>query len=340
VVVCNSGETNRTIIDGLTITHGKGMILSGGGREAAGILCSHAAPIIRNNIIRENVASSPPGGSLSWGGAISYYSQTGTLLLENNVIENNFSSTNAGGLNLGAPCIVRGNVIRSNMTQQGDGGGLRLIGSATIQQNIFFANQAGDHGGGMYVINDGPSVDVDISRNLFVANQAHGGDNISDCSGGAIWVDGAATIHKNTIVFNEAESRVYPAAGGICLKQPRSGMLVERNILYGNAEGGLVATQLAAQSWTAAVWRNLLFENDGQDIYNAFPETITLDLEENLFENPLLCDPTRETGGDLAGASPALNQPYGVIGAVAEPGCGPYPGTWGSIRRLMKAGGP
>jgi len=340
VVVCDSGETNRTIIEGLTITHGKGTVLSGGGREAAGILCSHAAPIIRNDIIRENRSVSPQGGSLSWGGAISYYSQDDILLLEDNLIESNFSSTNAGGLNLGAPCIVRRNVIHANITEHGDGGGLRLVGWAKIQQNVFLANQAGDHGGGMYVINDGPADNVDISGNLFVSNHAHGGDHISDCSGGAIWIDGAANIHGNTMVFNEAESRVYPAAGGICLKQPRSGMLVERNIIYNNVEGGLVATQLSAQKWGVAVWRNIFFQNDGQDIYNAFPGTITLDLQENVFEDPLFCDPTIDTRGELAGTSPALNQPYGVIGAVAEPGCGPYAGTWGSIRRLMGSGAP
>jgi len=127
VVVCDSGETNRTIIEGLTITHGKGTDLTGsGGRYGAGILCLDAAPIIRGNIIQENRAESPPGNIWSWGGGISAYSSVDVLVLEDNVIADNFATSNAGGLDLGK-CLVRRNVIRGNMTGKGDGGGCTCI---------------------------------------------------------------------------------------------------------------------------------------------------------------------------------------------------------------------
>jgi hypothetical protein len=42
--------------------------------------------------------------------------------------------------------------------------------------------------------------------------------------------------------------------------------------------------------------------------------------------------------GELVGVSPALRQPSGVIGAVAEPGCGPYfdgpPDSMVAVKRI------
>jgi len=63
VVVCDSGETNRTVIEGLTITNGKGTIRAANGRLGAGLLLRYAAPVIRSNIIRNNRAVSPQGGN-------------------------------------------------------------------------------------------------------------------------------------------------------------------------------------------------------------------------------------------------------------------------------------
>jgi len=339
VVVCDSGETNRTIIEGLTITHGKGSIQAGG-RLGAGILCLEAAPVIRGNIVRDNRAASQPGASgFSWGGGILAYSSTEVVIIEDNVIENNFTTGNGGGLVPGA-CIIRRNVIRGNSTSEGDGGGIRLGDvRATIQDNLFLENVAGDHGGGIYVTNTHaiPALDIDVAWNLFLSNQAEGKGGVSDCSGGAMWVEGGAHVHQNTIAFNDAEGQSYPAGGGICLLQPTSDALIERNILFNNGATGLVASQFVAMNWGASVCRNLFFNNNGYDIYNGFPETIILNLQENLFSDPIFCIIGSDSRGELAGISPALNQRYGVIGAVGEPGCGPYAGTWGSIRRLMRS---
>jgi len=209
-----------------------------------------------------------------------------------------------------------------------------ISGPVTIQDNLFLENVASDHGGGIYVANSGPRVptsQIDIYENVFVSNQALGLDQGFDCSGGAIWVSGGAHIHENTIAFNYADSQNYPAAGGICLVNSDPDMVIEKNIIFQNGEAGLVAWRYSG-SWGASVLRNLFYANDYQDIYNQAPNDIALYIVENLFEDPMFCILGSGSRGELAGTSPALNQPYGVIGAVAEPGCDPYPGTWGSIR--------
>ena len=340
VVMCDSGETNRTIIEGLTITHGKGTVVTpGGGRFGAGILCRGGAPVIRGNIIRANRAESPPGYIWSWGGGVWGYSSTDIIILEDNVIADNFATSNAGGLSLGE-CQVRRNIIRGNTTGKGDGGGLYIDGPAIIQENLFLENVAADHGGGIYVTNSQATLasEIDISGNVLIANQGLGLDGPGDCSGGAIWIQGAAYVHENTIAFNKASGLdTFLEGGGICLYAPSSDLLVERNVMYRNMGGGLVTIALYGE-WEATIRRNLLYENEGEDINNISPSLITLHLEENLFEDPLFCIIGIDSRGDLAGSSPALDQSYGVIGAVAEPGCAPYAGArtgesaWGPLK--------
>lgn len=325
VVVCDSEEDNRTIIEGLTIANGKGTPRVGDGRIGGGIFCSNAAPVIRDDIIRDNRAESPPGGNFSWGGGVAYYSDSARLVVEYCLIENNFASTNGGGLHLGAQCIVRNSEIIGNSTNRGDGGGIRMnVISGQVLNNIFASNVAGDHGGAVYTISRGGERSVELAGNVFVGNSALGIEGISDCSGGAIWAEGGAHIHENSIIYNYAKNVTPPAGGGICLLHPATGMLVERNVIVGNTEGGLVLAQLLSSgTWGAIVRRNLFYANSVTDIHNNFPESITLTLDDNLFENPLLCILGVDSRGEVADNSPALLQPYGVIGAVPVAGCGP-----------------
>jgi len=327
VVMCHSMEKNDTIIEGFTITGGRGWSTGtphtkGGG----GIDCSQAASVIWGNIIRDNTAGRPgePRGN-SRGGGISFRGPESLppIIIEDNVITDNHGAFNAGGINVGHAAIIQRNTIEKNSTG-GDGGGIYLLVNVPfiiIRDNLFLENRAGDHGGGAYLTGTGRT---DLYGNLFIGNKSstHG---LPGCSGAAIFasreVGGELIhIHHNTLIFNDAVNiGGSPAAGGICVGWYTGHVVIENNLIHGN-EGGGVATWAEGRKFgTASITHNLISENGGTDIWNSHPELV--EVVENIFVDPILCDGVNNTSGRVAVGSPALTQPFGVIGAFPEPGC-------------------
>ena len=107
VIVCKSHEHNDTIIEGFTMTGGSGAIPIASDpstRVGGGIWCYFSEPTIRSNVIRGNRALNAPQGGNSRGGGISLGSPDDypPVLIEGNVIEDNYCSRNSGGINIGA----------------------------------------------------------------------------------------------------------------------------------------------------------------------------------------------------------------------------------------------
>jgi parallel beta-helix repeat protein/predicted outer membrane repeat protein len=340
VVTCDSGESERTVIAGLTITGGTGRIYAGGERLGGGIICQDSCARIRNNIIRENVALGcsdciSRGGALSFGGP-----DVCRVIVENNLFEANTARGNGGAINIGGPCVIRGNIFLRNTTVNGDGGAIWDINSwnneVTIEGNSFIGNQAADHGGAILVARShaGPASAVQITRNIFIGNSALTKDSGGHgCAAGAIALNGAgAVVTSNTLAFNSGSSTFNDAAGGICLYGTNADVLVENNILFRNYQG---AVRTFGPSY-GIVRHNLIFDNGQNDILVG--DDSSLILEENLFEDPLFCILNRDSRGELAWYSPALHSPYGVIGAVDVGSCGPKiwvevkPATWGRLK--------
>ena len=131
--------------------------------------------------------------------------------------------------------------------------------------------------------------------------------------GGAVYCGQGAspTIRNCTLVGNETSN---VCAGIAC---SNASPTIERTIIAYSIAGESVWCE---GSSVPATRHCLFFDNPAGD-------TPCGDAEENLFENPLLCDPV---GSDLrlAPESPCLpeNNAYGVlIGAIEEPGCTPPP---------------
>jgi len=332
VVTCNSGEGHDTIIEGLTITGGSGMPYSGN-RVGGGIICDDSAPVVRGNVVRKNELIA--GGFNSRGAAIFVGPAETSTILDGNILEDNYSAGNGGCINIAGPCVIQNNVIQHNRTGAGDGAGVRYEGGAPtiVRRNLIRYNIANDHGGGLYIGNSNfNATDVDISYNIILGNVAYGADGAVDCSGGGIWLSRhGAFIHNNTIAFNRAD-RVYGGfapVGGICELNPNSDVIVEQNILYHNLDGGIGVYGLSndASVWIATFRHNLIYDNGRQDVYSDTYDPramVQLMLDENVFADPMFCSAGVDERAELAGASPAFNQPFGVIGAVDVPGCGPY----------------
>jgi hypothetical protein len=254
------------------------------------------------------------------------------IIIRNNVVEENTAKSNGGGIDIGGPCVIEGNVFRRNRTLNGDGGAVdnRSAEDVRIVSNLFLENEAADHGGAIHVALRDALPLVAILKNVMIGNLARGDEGAPDCSGGAIYLQGAgAVVQSNTIAFNSADE-----AGGICLVDTFSDVLIEKNILFRN-NGGIRSFTYRVTS-RGTVRRNLFYDNGRTDIEVGGSDLI---LQENLFTDPLFCLWSLDSRGELSRISPALNGPYGVIGAVEEGSCGPeiccvdvIPITWGRLK--------
>jgi len=175
-------EDTAPTIDGFTITGGNATGLGGGftdGSEAGGgIYSRNASPIIQNNIITNNVASTQPGVRAFGGGIYISSDATSAIIRSNQIL------SNTAGIEIG----------------QGDGGGLFIKGPGDISSNIFRDNEAcktcsSSNGGGAYI--GWTDSGILIANNLFENNQANYGGGIQ-----IVW--SAAQVNKNTFMGNMA----------------------------------------------------------------------------------------------------------------------------------------
>lgn len=206
-VTFSTGETNASILEGFTITGGRG-------KDGGGILCDGAAPLLRGNRILDNQAERGCGiAMLRSDGAV----------LENNHIEGNRlvdagpgSDPAAGGgiLLLDSRATIRGCRIEGNRIT-GRGGGIASIRSSTtiiecaiIGNRLEPADGTRSEGAGIYIEGTG---DAWLVGNEIRAN--HAGDAADKGRGGGVAVGlGAAVLLEDNEI---ADNRVDGEGGGI-----------------------------------------------------------------------------------------------------------------------------
>ena len=163
---------------------------SHGGTQGGGILTRGGTLSLTNSIVSGNVANSgaglySDGGSTvnvsdstfvdnvssGQGGALYVFSSS--LTLENTTIRNNTANTAGGGLyqNGGDLNLLNSTVSRNSTNPLWAGGGLYIIGSATVLVNnsTIAYNEAG-RGGGIHLAGD----DTTTLRNTIIANNIAG----------------------------------------------------------------------------------------------------------------------------------------------------------------------
>ena len=208
-VVCFvSGEDSASVIQGFTIQYGIGIsedpvpISSGGG-----IFCDSASPVIRNNIITQNIAHYGAGircfssspiiehnriiKNLGLSGAGIHCRRSSPIISHNTIAEN--LATNGGAVScydMSSPTISR-NIITRNFGYTG-GGIYCSWSSPTINCNIVTGNSAQDEGGGIFCYWESPAV---IINNIIANDSAlHGG--------GIACYESWPSIKNNTIAGN------------------------------------------------------------------------------------------------------------------------------------------
>ena len=177
VVLFISGEDTTSILEGFTITGGKGTAWqdehsAGKYREGGGVLTAFTAPIIRNNIIIGNEAIDKVGLSGAGGGGIrsgdgyprilnniimmnkGHYGAGIVLNFSGGIVRNNIIYQNSGGKDFGGvsiwingnglkPKLIENNTIVENSVPKNSGGGiLAQSASVTTRNNIIWGNTA------------------------------------------------------------------------------------------------------------------------------------------------------------------------------------------------------
>ena len=175
-VIISSGEDSTTILQGFTLTGGAGTRwtdIGGAGiyREGGGILIESSSPVIRHNLIINNVAI--------------------------NLIA--VSSAGGGGIRLGDgnPQILN-NVIVFNRGRYGAGIVMNYSGGI-IKNNLIAYNSGGQDfgGGGIWLLEDLAGYTKEIINNTII-------DNHSTTNGGGIFIWATTAEVRNNIIFIHA----------------------------------------------------------------------------------------------------------------------------------------
>jgi hypothetical protein len=153
VVIFMSGEENTAILQGFTITGGKGTKMFDNGffiRAGGGIVIFNSSPTIRHNIIAFNESINSAGVSFKSGGGIS--ANNSSAIISNNIIYKNKSHTGGGAiLGPNPESIFRNNIVAYNTdspTDIGRGGGVWIRGDqGKFINNTIAFNSSGNSGG-------------------------------------------------------------------------------------------------------------------------------------------------------------------------------------------------
>lgn len=145
-VVTVRSPNHTAVLDGFTVTGGNSYMLDNGilyGDKGAGIKIEKAYPVIKDCMVRHNVAGS------SGGGLASMYSHTTIYGCR---FELNFSGRDGGGLwhELGSPAITECTFIQNYALDDAGGVYFSYEGKPTLENCHIESNVARDDGGGIY----------------------------------------------------------------------------------------------------------------------------------------------------------------------------------------------
>jgi len=274
--ILNSKQDNRDIIDGLTITNGWAKTvtqLSGGGA----ILCDGTSPQISNCNLIHNIAgdsvNSISNSYFADGGAIDCIN-TSAPIIRNNIVRNNFANHTGGGIHFGdrSSGIVENNIIDNNRNYGCYGGGgiaLVFMSNPTIINNQITNNNAryyavGGYGGGIICMNSNPF----IVNNTIANNSTLNGELLGQ--GGGIRIRGLPSpIIKNCIIWN---NEAQDSLENLDFQYPQGTL----DVSYSNIEGGIYNINTTSPSTILTSDPNFLDPNNGN--YQLGPDSPCIDM--------------------------------------------------------------
>jgi hypothetical protein len=270
-VTFNLGEGPDAVLEGFTLTNGKGnyIQIGFGFTHGGGICCTYgSSPVIRGNIIAYNDALTDKSGR---GGGIAIRSDCAPEIRDN-IIERNEADYGGGIYVYGSSPLITGNVISENTARYiepndgGRGGGI-YIRSSTYEMtgNVITKNTAAAVGGG---IDSGSDNDHVIAFNIIAENSA-GTATVNGSGGGVYLFDpDFMTFTNNVIASNKAGVSGYTGNGGGIYCYSEYAGRVAGNLIYGNhanTEGGGIMFRYYADGEVVnnTICENIALENGG-----------------------------------------------------------------------------
>jgi len=184
-------------------------------------------------------------------GGLYTWTKNGKVVLLNNLVTNNSTKFNGGGIYISAAtAVLINNRIEENSAQQ-CGGGLQIdVENLTLNNNTIAENSA-NIGGGLYSWGDGGTHNVSIFNNIFAGNSA-------DMAGGMTIGRATGYLANNIIVENSTDID----GGGLNIQEPYGLTLTNNTIAMNSAHhGGGVAVDLYNNSDIVNIYNNIFWNN-------------------------------------------------------------------------------
>lgn len=231
------GAGSAARIEGNTIRENGGPLFVGPTSDGGGIGIVDSSPIVRGNLIVANHGISGAGISIQG---------MATPLIEDNEIRDNHASSFGEGSGGGIECngktpVIRNNRILDNGSYEG-GGGIECACDASITGNVLRGNVAGGRGDALALYGTATVEDNEITAN---------GSAFSAFPAGAVTIGGASRLARNSIHENVGNSGIVDFSGlavvednllaenqldGVSCLGPGS-LVLRRNTIVGNAFG-------------------------------------------------------------------------------------------------------
>jgi uncharacterized repeat protein (TIGR01451 family) len=213
-------------------------------------LAEYSSATLSHNTIKANTAN--------FGGGL-YLALTSTATISGNTFICNSAREAGGGLRLdeSGSATLLSNTITANTAHRGGGMHLRLS-TATLDGNIFAANEAQHGGGGLMLAFTSTAT---LSGNTFAANKTkHGGSGL--------WLaeHSSATLSGDTVIANTADTPDYGGGAGLLLTKLSTATLTNTIIADNRLNGppGIGAGLLIADS-SAHLLHTTIARNSGGD---------------------------------------------------------------------------
>ncbi len=187
------GETQATVIQGFTLRGGQGTrwydhYVPGYFREGGGILSEFSSPVIRHNIIRDNIVPKEGVGLFSNGG---------------------------GGIRCGdgSPRIEGNQIVHNRADGYGGGIVFNYCPGAVVANNVIAFNIGGkDYSGGGLWVSGLPGTTNTLINNTIAYNQSLGPATSSGGRAGGIWANSITLKVQNNIVWGNIQAAGKPIA--------------------------------------------------------------------------------------------------------------------------------
>jgi len=327
------GETEASVVDGFTITHGEAPGV-GFMRRGGAVLCLNgASPTISNCVILDNKA---PSGDLAGGHGGGIACISASPIISNCSIINNLAAYYGGGISLedSSPslqsCVLKGNT--------GRGGGISVglfvadNSDPSILDTVISGNVGSPVGGGLLIRGFSSAT---LTRCVITGNYVPPGT--LGGGGVAIELNATAAFINCTISRNLSESY----GGGILLNSDAPLFTLDRTILWGNCAG--TGGDDLQQNLGSTTVRFTCCNVNPDRIQGAAQFVGDQVQTDPLFCVPAACPEAPTSGGNytLAANSPCLpaSSPCNALIGSLDSGCAPNAiesTSWGMVKAIFR----